>query len=299
VDSAVKVDILTLFHNGRELVGPYLECVQRLSRSVPFTLHLLDNGSTDGTADLLGERVPALGFPAQLHRSVENHGFAGGMNLLAEQVESDFFVVLNSDACPRPDCIEQLVHRVTLDDRIGICEARQAPREHSKAVDPATGETTWCSGAAALIRRQAFKEVGGFDEKLFFMYCEDIDLSWKMWLRNWKCMYVPEAVVEHRVGGARNVNSQSREQRAREHHFSFRNSLFIYHRFGKRGESRLLWSFLLKRFASRRYSFPTKALFAIAFADHIRYIPYLLRTQRTWGDQNHPWIRLHETSLAE
>ena len=299
MDSAVKIDILTLFHNGRELVDPYLDSVRHLSRSVPFTLHLLDNGSTDGTADLLGARVPSLDFPVRLNRSVENQGFAGGMNLLAEQVESDFFVVLNSDAFPRPDCIEQLVHRVMSDERIGICEARQAPREHPKAVDPATGETTWCSGAAALIRRLAFEEVGGFDQKLFFMYCEDIDLSWKMWLRDWKCVYVPEAVVEHRIGGARNLSSQSRSRRAREHYFGFRNSLFIYHRFGKRGESRLLWSFLLKRFVSRRYSFRSKALFAIAFADHIRYIPYLLRTQHSWGSRAHPWIRLDETSLSE
>jgi len=300
VDSPVKIDILTLFHNGRELVDPYLDCVSRLSPLLPFTLHLLDNGSTDGTADLLAARAPMLDFPLRLNRSIKNQGFAGGMNLLAAQALSDFLFLLNSDAYAEADCIEHLVHRAMMDDRIGICEARQAPEEHRKAVDLATGETTWCSGAGALIRRKAFEEVGGFDAKLFFMYCEDIDLSWKMWMKDWKCVYVPKAVVVHHIDRKSHVNAHSRERRPLEHYFSFRNSLFLYHRFRKSGEGHLLWSFLLKRFTSRRYSFGSKGLFAIAFVEHIRYVPYLLRTRRIWeGRRHHPWIRLTETSLAE
>jgi GT2 family glycosyltransferase len=299
VGSADEVDILTLFHNSRDRVGPYLDCLARIPRSIRFTVHLLDNGSTDGTADLLGQQIGSLGFPVRFHRSARNHGFAGGMNLLFRQAESDFLFVLNSDAHPEADCLERLIERMTLDPHIGICEARQVPDEHPKMVDSTTGETTWCSGAAALIRREAFEEVGGFDDRLFFMYCEDIDLGWKMWLHGWKCVYVPAALVEHRVGGSRSQIEGASSRRLREHYFSFRNSLFIYHRFRRPGESRLLWNFLLKRFASRRYSFRSKALFAIAFVDHIRYIPYLLRTRSAWGDKGHPWIRLEETSLAE
>jgi GT2 family glycosyltransferase len=297
MESIPRIDVLTLFHNGRDLVDPYMDAIARTS--VPITLHLLDNGSTDGSAEALAARLPELDFPVRMHRSMHNHGFAGGMNRLARQVDGEFLFVLNSDARPAADCIERLVGRAQSDPRIGICEARQTPQEHPKAVDRETGETTWCSLAAALIRRDAFEELGGFDEKLYFMYCEDIDLSWKMWLRDWKCIYVPEAVVEHRDGAHRNDESHPPIRRPWAHYFSFRNSLFIYHRFRRLRERRLLPAFLLKRFVSRRYSFLSKALFAIAFVDHIRYIPYLLRTRRTWGGRDHPWIQLNETSLAE
>lgn len=292
-----RIDVLTLFYNGRDRVDPFLGAIARVS--VPITLHILDNGSTDDTADAIARRLPVDGLPIRLLRSVRNRGFAGGVNLLAGQAEGEFFFILNSDALPSPDCLERLIQRARSDTRIGICEARQTPREHPKAVDPATGETTWCSGAAALIRREAFDELGGFDERAFFMYCEDIDLSWKMWLRNWKCVYVPDATVEHRKPALDPTNPGRRVHRPWENYLSFRNSLFIYHRYRRRGEGRLLRSFLLKRFGSRRYSFLSKALFAIAFVDHIRYIPYLLRTRRAWGDRDHPWIRLNETSLAE
>src|SRR4029078_3939970 len=95
--------------------------------------------------------------------------------------------------------LEKLMNRADSDPAIAICEARQFPREHPKLADRVTGETSWCSGAAALIRRRAFEAAGGFDEKLYFIYCEGVDLSWKFWLKGWKCVYVPEAMVTHRT----------------------------------------------------------------------------------------------------
>jgi hypothetical protein len=119
------------------------------------------------------------------------------MNRLAGQSRAEFLFTLNPDAEIDAGCLEKLLVRARSDSRIAICEARQYPREHPKTFDPETGETSWCSGAAALIRRQSFDMVGGFDEYLYFMYCEDVDLSWKLWLKGWKCVYAPEAVVRH------------------------------------------------------------------------------------------------------
>ena len=162
-----------------------------------------------------------------------------------------------------------------------------------KAVDSRTGETTWCSGAAALIRREAFEQINGFDERLYFMYCEDVDLSWKLWIRGWKCIYVPEAVVRHLT-----QDLLPGKRRTRENYFSFRNSLFLFYRFGSWKERRILWNFLFKRFVSRSYSFRSKILFIFALLDHIRYIPYLATTREIWGHGRHPWVRLTETSLS-
>ena len=201
--------------------------------------------------------------------------------------------LLNPDTELEAGCLETLLDRARADRRIGICEARQYPREHPKVYDAVTGETTWCSGAAALIRKTAFDEAGAFDERLYFMYCEDIDLSWRMWLRGWKCVYAPDAVVRHFT-----QDLTPGKRRTLENYYNFRNSLFLYYRFGRRTDRPLMRSFLLKRFLSSRYSIGSKALFAIALVDHIRYIPYLLHSRDNRRRLPHPWVRLEETSLS-
>ena len=202
--------------------------------------------------------------------------------------------LLNPDTELQPGSLEMLLARMETDPKIGICESRQFPREHPKAYDAATGETSWCSGAAALVRRRAFESLGGFDERLYFMYCEDIDLSWRLWLTGWKCIYVRDAVVHHFT-----QDLTPGKRRTSEHYFDIRNSLFLYHRFAGAKDRPLLRSFLSKRLLSRSYSIKSKVLFGIALIDHIRYIPYLLLHSRdNWRGLEHPWVRLKETSLS-
>ncbi len=215
------------------------------------------------------------------------------MNLLAEMGAAEFMFILNPDTELEEGALETLLTRADSDPGIGIAEARQFPREHPKTSDPVTGETTWCSGAAALIRRSAFRSAGGFDERLFFMYCEDVDLSWKLWLKGWKCVYVRDAVVRHFT-----QDLTPGKRRTLENYFSFRNSLFLFYRFGSADQWRVLWNFLARRLLSSSYSFKSRILFGIAFIDHIRYIPYLLHTRDTWSGVKHPWIRFEETSLS-
>jgi GT2 family glycosyltransferase len=282
------VDLLIVFHNSRKWIPDLLSSLRQIT--IPIRAYFLDNASTDGTADLLAEGVQSLPFRAHILISTRNNGFAKGINLLAVQSRARFLFLLNPDTRLEYGCLEELLARMRSDSRIGICDARQAPREHPKAWDRSTGETSWCSGAAALVRREAFDEVGGFDERLFFMYCEDVDLSWKLWLKDWKCVYVPTAVVQHFT-----QDLAPGKRRTLENYFSFRNSLFLYYRFGRREDRRILWGFLRRRLLSSAYPLRSKALFTIALVDHIRYIPYLFSAKR--GDCYHPWVRLDETSL--
>jgi len=284
------VDLLVIVHNCKHLIPSFINSLRTIS--VPLTAYFLDNGSHDGTAGELAEAIGDLPFRAYFFRSLRNNGFARGMNLLSRQGTAEFMFLLNPDTEIEPGCLEKLLARAASDPRIAICEARQSPREHPKAADAGTGETTWCSGAAALIRRAAFEEMGGFDERLYFMYCEDVDLSWKLWIKGWKCIYVRDAVVRHYT-----QDLMPGKRRTRENYFSFRNSLFLFYRFGSWTERDILCNFLLKRFLSRAYSFRIKVLFAFAFVDHIRYIPYLFKTRGIWGQSKHPWVRLKETSL--
>jgi GT2 family glycosyltransferase len=285
------IDVLIVLYNSRRWISDLLAGLREVS--IPVRVYFLDNGSTDGTPDLLAAEIPSLPFQTYLLRSIHNNGFARGINLLSVQSQSEFMFLLNPDARLEKNCLETLLARAQADNRIGICEARQSPREHPKAWDKATGETTWCSGAAALIRRRAFEDVHGFDERLFFMYCEDVDFSWRLWLKDWKCVYVPDAVVQHFT-----QDLALGKRRTAENYFTFRNSLFLYYRFGTKKDRGVLRQFLRRRFLSRAYSLRSKALFAIALVEHIRYIPSLLRNPHR-RDSCHPWIRLRETSLFQ
>jgi GT2 family glycosyltransferase len=287
-----EVDLLIVFHNSRRWIPGLLESLRR--NTIPVRAYFIDNASSDGTPELLAAAAGTLPFPVHVVRSLHNNGFARGMNLLASQSESEFMFLLNPDAQLETGCLEALLSRARVDDRVGICDARQTPREHPKAWDPSTGETTWCSGAAALVRRKAFEDVGGFDERLFFMYCEDVDLSWKLWLKGWKCVYEPAAVIQHFT-----QDVVPGKRRTQENYFSFRNSLFLYYRFGLKKDRRLLWDFLRRRLLTSAYSLRSKALFTIALVEHIRYIPYLLHVEGDICGRDHPWVRLQETSLSQ
>jgi GT2 family glycosyltransferase len=286
-----SIDLLVVLHNSKPFLAGLFSGIQKLS--VPVHAYFLDNNSVDGTAEAVMEGIADLPFPAHMVRSLTNNGFARGMNLLASLGSAEFMFILNPDTEMDHDALQILVRRAVSDPQIAICEARQYPREHPKRSDPVTGETAWCSGAAALIRRSAFEEVGGFDERLFFMYCEDVDFSWKLWLRGWKCVYVPEAVVTHHT-----QDLVPGKQRTLENYFTFRNSLFLFYRFGSQEQWPVLGRFLRNRFLSSRYSSRSKLLFAIALVDHIRYIPYLLQTRGIWSCSRHPWVRFEETSLC-
>jgi GT2 family glycosyltransferase len=290
-DAIDAVDILILLHNSSALIPGLLTSLHRIT--IPVQVFFLDNNSSDGSAEVLAKAIPSLSFPVHLFRSRRNYGFAGGMNRLAGQSRGEFMFILNPDTELDEGCLEKLLARARSDNRIAICEARQYPREHPKAVDPETGETSWCSGAAALIRRSAFEEAGRFDERLYFMYCEDVDLSWKLWLKGWRCIYVRDAAVRHFT-----QDLLPGKRRTQENYFSFRNSIFLYYRFGTFRDRPLIWKFLRRRFFSPKYSFRSRLLFAIALLEHIRYIPYLF-SSRAEFDRGHPWVRLDESSLSK
>ena len=288
---APSVDVLVVLYNSGQYIHGLFESVRRLS--IPVTLYLVDNASHDDTVSKVTNEISQCPLPVYFFRSLENNGFARGVNLLARQSRAEFLFLLNPDTELEDGCLETLTTRAQSDPTIGICEARQWPKEHPKTYDATTGETTWCSGAAALIRRTAFEQAGGFDEHLFFMYCEDVDLSWRLWTTGWKCIYMPDAVVRHYT-----QDVMPSKRRTRENYFTFRNSLFLFYRYGAWNGRSVAWNFLWMRLVCSKYTLRSKVLFIIAFIDHIRYIPYLLHKRGIWSNRRHPWVRLEETSLA-
>lgn len=125
----------------------------------------------------------------------KNLGSAAGHNALAALSASDLLLILNPDAQVAPDTIGTLARRVV--DRIGIAEARQVPLEHPKDFRKYDGDTSWASTACALTTRAAFDEIGGFDSDTFFLYCDDVDYSWRLRLAGYRVVYEPAAAVFH------------------------------------------------------------------------------------------------------
>ncbi|HZD67249.1 MAG TPA: glycosyltransferase family 2 protein [Acidimicrobiales bacterium] len=126
-----------------------------------------------------------------------NLGSAGGHNaLFALAPAPDLALVLNPDALLSPQCLVGLV-RALEDPAVGIVEPRQIPLEHPKAYDPATGETSWAAGTCLVVRRAVIEATGGFDADTFFLYGDDVDLSWRARLAGWGIRHVPWAVVHH------------------------------------------------------------------------------------------------------
>ncbi len=104
----------------------------------------------------------------------ENTGTAKGHNLLAERAQTDYIMIMNPDVLLCPTFFLKMISSFE-DPDVGMVEARQTPIEHPKDYDVETGVTSWASTAAAIVPRGVFGEVGGFDQKSFFMYCDDVD----------------------------------------------------------------------------------------------------------------------------
>ena len=178
-------------------------------------LIVVDNDSSDGTADLVASLAPS----ARILRSERNLGFAGGCNAGGAIAGGDLLVILNPDAAPLPG-FGEAIRRPWIEDRgwaawQALVADRGATRINSagnpvhftgivwagghgqpiEAVPPA-GEVPALSGACLAIPRATWLELGGFPER-FFLYHEDVDLSLRLRLRGGRLGIEPTAVVDH------------------------------------------------------------------------------------------------------
>lgn len=128
----------------------------------------------------------------------ENTGTARGHNRMFERCEADYVVVQNPDIQYAPRFFERMLAPFSRTDvRAGLVEARQVPIEHPKEYDLATKETPWSTSACIMVPAPVFREVGGFDADTFFLYCDDVDFSWRIRLAGYSLIYQPLAPVYH------------------------------------------------------------------------------------------------------
>lgn len=179
-------------------------------QGLPIDVHLWHNDegpeATPGLPALLGT-LRQHGLNVAVRGGRGNLGFGCANNLLVQHLPvpsegyegHSFVLLLNQDAIPEPGALRRLWQTALQDEvRVAAWEMRQIPYEHPKDYDPVTGETGWCSGAALLLRTDALRAVGGFEPR-FFMYCEDVDLSWRLRCAGWRLRYVPQCAAVHRT----------------------------------------------------------------------------------------------------
>ena len=216
-----RVAVAILSWNGRQHLETCLAALrEQRDPGVPWEILVLDNGSTDDTAEWLRREYPAV----RLVVSPVNLGFCAGNNRLMRETEADAVALLNNDTRPRPDWLAALVDAYSsapadvaavsgmivdwegsrLDFARGLMtfdgHALQEGfrRPLAQADIPAAGsELLFPCGGNVLLRRASFLAAGGFDES-FFAYYEDVDLGWRLWSGGERVVFTPAAVVHHR-----------------------------------------------------------------------------------------------------
>ncbi len=200
--------VMVTFNSEKWLRG----CVQALA-SVNYPkheLHLIfaDNASQDGTLLLLeqlrAEHPEFGGFT--IVRGAKNAGFGAACNAGARAGSADMLFFLNVDTAVDENLFCALDEAASAWPQAGGFECRQLPYEMGHHFDPVTLETPWASGAAFCVRRAVFMAAGGFDEHIF-MYCEDVDLSWRIRACGAPLYYVPKALVYHYVLNRENAQT--------------------------------------------------------------------------------------------
>jgi GT2 family glycosyltransferase len=204
--------------------GMLARCLDALARqTVPaWRVIVVDNASSDGSAEGVEGRYSNV----VLVRAPGNLGFAAGNNLALRHAQgADWIALLNPDAFPEPDWLEQFVVAAEAAPGFSFFGCRMLLADSPQFLD-GTGDAYHVSGAAwrrdhgvpaergikepgeifapcaaaALYLRAALEEVGGFDER-YFCYHEDVDLGFRLRLRGHRCRYVPQAVVHHVSSG--------------------------------------------------------------------------------------------------
>jgi len=212
-----EVAVVIPNYNGASFIGACLDALLRQERP-PDDVLVVDNGSTDGSAAMLRERYPAV----RVEALPTNLGFAGGVNHGIRTTSAPLVAVLNSDAivdrrwlaellaAPRPDDVwawgsvlvaEETGRIESAGDQcspLGLAykHLRDRPLEELPS-EPF--EVFAPPGAAPLLRRSVFDELGGYADH-FFMYYEDVDLAFRARLRGYRALLVPSARVRHALG---------------------------------------------------------------------------------------------------
>lgn len=244
-----KVAVVILNWNGREMLRRYLPSVLRYSPEA--AVYVADNGSTDGSVDLLAQEFPQV----RLIKLRKNFGFADGYNQALRQLEAEYVVLLNSDVEVTEHWLEPLTAYLEAHPETAACQPKLRSFHHRtefeyagaaggyldcwgypfcrgrilNKVEADNGQyedvvpVFWATGAALCIRLEDYWAAGGLDGR-FFAHMEEIDLCWRLRSRGRGLVCVPQSVVYH-VGAA-----TLKVESPRKTYLNFRNNLLMLYK---------------------------------------------------------------------
>lgn len=224
--------VIIVSYNTRELLRKCLTSLQTASKDHPIEIIVVDNASKDHSAEMVKRDFPRV----RLLHSTTNLGFAAANNWAFTVATGRYWILLNPDAEMRHDALDQAFRFMLDHPRAAMAgakliapdgktqpSARQFPSllnevlvlsgmaakfPHSKffgrfdrtwADEDRPAQVDWVPGAFAIMRPEAMKQVGYFDER-FFLYYEEVDLCRRLSERKWQIWYQPQIVIQH-IGG--------------------------------------------------------------------------------------------------
>ena len=206
-----------IFVNFKGKIGDIKTCISSIHRQTlkDFEIIFVDNNSMDGSVDFVRKKFPGV-------KIIEspNVGFAAGNNLGVRHARGKYVFILNLDTQLDRNCLKELVKcakknrgsaissKILLFEKKGIINTTGIAfnylgfgwcdnLERKEQEFPDDMEVTFPSGAAFLIERKLYNDIGGFDENYFFYY-EDSDLGWRLRLKGHKTVLAAKAIVYHK-----------------------------------------------------------------------------------------------------
>lgn len=260
----MKIAIVILNWNGRSMLEKFLPSVVSCSSDVAEII-VADNGSTDDSVDFLSTHYPSL----RIIRLDRNYGFADGYNRALDQVEADYYVLLNSDVEVTPHWIEPVIEQMEQDRQIVAAQPKLLMYDQRDTFEYAGGaggfidkygypfcrgrlfttlekdkgqyddpcEIFWASGAAMFVKSELWHKLGGLDGD-FFAHMEEIDFCWRAKNSGYKVVYCPHSVIYH-VGGGTLPKSSPRKT-----FLNFRNNMALLYK--NLPQNRLWWVLSLR-----------------------------------------------------
>lgn len=243
--------IVILNWNGEKYLQQFLPILIENTKLSDTEIIVADNASTDSSLLILKDRFPEI----EAIVLDKNYGFAEGYNRALAQIDTDYYVLLNSDVEVTSNWLEPLINYMNEHSDVAACQPKiraysnRAYFEHAGAAggyidrfgfpfcrgrilgtaeedkgqyDSIT-DVFWATGACLVIRSNIFWKVGGLDKE-FFAHMEEIDLCWRLKSRGFRITCVPESTVFHVGGGTLNVESPYKT------YLNFRNNLLMLYK---------------------------------------------------------------------